>query len=35
VAQSIERLSINLAFADRERGRLGESFQAAIDAARP
>ncbi|HEY2213952.1 MAG TPA: M1 family metallopeptidase [Acidimicrobiales bacterium] len=33
VAQSIEKLSINLAFADRERDGLTDAFQAAVDAA--
>jgi puromycin-sensitive aminopeptidase len=33
VAQSVERLGVNVAFAERERAQLGESFRAAIDAA--
>jgi puromycin-sensitive aminopeptidase len=33
VAQSVERLNVNVAFATRERDRLGESFRAAIAAA--
>jgi puromycin-sensitive aminopeptidase len=35
VAQSVERLGINVAFVARERDRLGESCQAAVSAARP
>ncbi len=32
VAQSVERLRVNVAFAERERARLGETFRAAIEA---
>jgi puromycin-sensitive aminopeptidase len=35
VAQSVERLNINVAFATRERAHLGQSFRAAIAAATP
>jgi puromycin-sensitive aminopeptidase len=35
VAQSVERLGVNVAFAARERDRLGDAFGAAIDAAGP
>ncbi len=34
VAQSIERLSINVTFASREREAMGDSFRSAIDSAR-
>ena len=33
VAQSVERLNVNVAFAERERARLGDSFRAAVAAA--
>jgi puromycin-sensitive aminopeptidase len=33
VAQSVERLSVNVAFAERERARLGDTFRAAVAAA--
>jgi hypothetical protein len=33
VAQSVERLNVNVAFAARERARLGDSFRAATAAA--
>ena len=33
VAQSVERLNVNVAFAERERDRLGDSFRAAVAAA--